>query len=88
MRRMSQKDLAEKVGVDRSYISKLEQDNMIRKHSPKLILLTQISEALDICPNDILRYKCTSCHRFKKCNRHEYLEKDDEYFKEHFDYYI
>jgi len=88
MRRISQSELADMVGVSQSYIAMLERPNILRNKSPRLVLLISISQALDICPNEILRFKCNSCHRFYICKRHEYFEEDDIYFKEHLDYYI
>lgn len=88
MRRMSQEELAFKIGRSQSFIAQIEKDNSIRTKSPRLSTLTLIAKALNVCANDLIRFKCSECHRFKNCNRHKYLEEDDVYFKEHFDYYI
>ena len=88
MRRMSQEELAYRIGKSQSYIAQVEKDNSVRTKSPRLLALILIARALDVCANDLIRSKCTECHRFDKCKRREYLEEDDIYFKEHFDYYI
>lgn len=87
-RRISQSELAFRIGKSQSFIAQIEKDNSIRTKSILLIDLVLIAQVLDVCPNDLIRYKCNSCHRFNKCTRHENLEKDDEYFKEHLNYYI
>lgn len=88
MQNMSQSKLAEKCGVDRSYISKLEQDNFSRTVSPRLSFILTLAEALNACPNLILRLHCEDCHNFSKCTRHEHLEDDTTYINEHLEYYI
>jgi len=84
MRRMTQSELAERCGVDRSYISKLENNTA----SPRLDFIFQLSDILNICPNEILRIECKDCHRFEYCTRHEHLETDREYLDEHLQFYI
>ena len=88
LRRMTQSELAFKIGKSQGFISQIESPNSIRKKSILLTDLILISQALDICPNLLFRFKCVDCLRYEKCTRHENLEKDDDYFKEHLDYYI
>lgn len=88
LRKLSQEKLAEKCGVDRSYISKLEQDNITRAISPRLSFILILAESLDVCPNSILRLHCEDCLRFNKCKQHEHLEDDTTYIAEHLEYYI
>lgn len=85
---ITQSELAFRIGKTQGYISQIESDNSIRSRSPQLIDIVAIANALDVCPNDLIRFKCNDCRRFDNCNRHENLEKDDIYFKEHFDFYI
>ena len=85
---MSQAELAFRIGKSQSFIAQIEKDNNIRTKSILLADLVLIAQVLDVCPNDLIRYKCNTCHRFNICTRHEHLKKDDIYFKEHLDYYI
>jgi DNA-binding XRE family transcriptional regulator len=88
MRRMTQSELADMIGKSQSYVAQIEKDNSIRNKSILLSDLILKSHALDVCPNDLYRFRCIDCHRFYSCNRHQYSEDDDIYFKEHFEYYI
>jgi len=88
LRRMTQSELAFKIGKSQGFISQIEMDNNIRTKSILLVDLVLIAQALNVCPNDLIRYRCRQCHRFDICTRHKYLEKDDEHFKEHLGYYI
>ena len=54
---MSQKDLAEKCGVSKNYISEIENGHKI----PSVNLLLHLSRILDVCPCMILRFKCRNC---------------------------
>lgn len=75
---MSQQELANKCGVDRSYISKLEQPNTINNtRSPKLALLLNIALALEVCPNSILIYSCDTCLLSEGCKKKERFENID-----------
>ena len=87
-KRMTQSELAFRIGKTQGYVSQIEADNTSRTRSPKLIDLIKIADILDICANDLFRLRCIDCQRFDKCTRHENLEQDDEYFKEHLEYYI
>jgi len=88
LRRMSQSELAFKIGKSQGFISQIEKNNISRNKSPQLVTLVLIAQALDICPNDIVIFKCNQCHRFNICTRHQQIEEDDVYFKDHLDYYI
>jgi transcriptional regulator with XRE-family HTH domain len=48
---VSQRELAERVGVDFSYISKIENDRM---PPPAADTIEEICEALDVSPDDLL----------------------------------
>ena len=85
---MTQSELAFKIGKSQGFISQIEKPNSIRKKSILLSDLVLIAQALNVCPNDLVRFRCVDCHRFNICTRHENLEKDDIYFKEHLEFYI
>jgi transcriptional regulator with XRE-family HTH domain len=83
LRRLTQQQLANKCEIDRSYVSKLEQDNAIRTHSPKLDILEKLALEMKVCPNDILRYLCLTCSINSQCKRKEHIENenpDDEHY--------
>ena len=52
-RGLTQKQLAERVGIGRSYLSELEND----KWDIKLNLLIKISKVLKIAPSKLIKYK-------------------------------
>lgn len=83
---MTQSQLADLVGIDRSYLSRLETHNIARNRTPTLLLLEKIAFCLDVCPRDIIRYDCNGCLIFEKC------EKDkvdlDEIIEENLNFYI
>lgn len=89
LRKMSQDELAIKISRTQQYISLLESDNVVRKRSLKLSTLESIAIALDVCVNDLIHFKCNSCHKFNRCNKHhEHLDENDDFFKEHLQYYV
>lgn len=89
LRGLTQEELGLRIKKTQQYISLLECDNVIRKRSLKLSAVEVIAEALDICTNDLIHFSCNSCHRFNRCNKqHEHLDENDDYFKEHLQYYI
>lgn len=88
LRRMTQSELAFLIGKSQSYIAQLERPNIIRIKSPQLTDVITIANALDVCVNDLVHFSCNSCVRYSRCNRHQYSDEDDTYFKEHLDYYI
>jgi transcriptional regulator with XRE-family HTH domain len=87
-KKMTQSELGFKIGKSQGFISQIEADNISRKKSILLIDIIAIADALDVCCNDLIRFKCVDCRRFSKCTRHENLQQDDEYFKCHLEYYI
>jgi transcriptional regulator with XRE-family HTH domain len=54
MKGLSQQDLAEKIGVSKSYISKIEAPNYHKSFS--LEVLFDIADALDISVVDLFKY--------------------------------
>jgi len=88
MRRMSQSELAFKIGKSQGFISQIEADNSTRKKSILLSDIIKIADILDVCPNVIIRFKCSNCLRFDKCTRHEHLEDDTTYINEYLEFYI
>lgn len=90
LRKMSQQELGDLIGKTQQHISLLESDNIIRKRSVKLNDLELIAQALNVCCNDLIHYKCSNeCHRFNKCNKqHEHLDENDDFFKQHLQFYI
>lgn len=87
LKRMTQDELAEKCNLNRSYISKIERDNSIRTHSPRLTTIENIALELKVCPNSILRYMCQSCTINKDCKKKEHA-KDYNLADEDYNYYI
>jgi transcriptional regulator with XRE-family HTH domain len=77
---MTLEELSYKSGVSVSYISRLENDNIIRDRSPNLKTLLKIAIALSVCPSDILTYECDGCEQNDGCNKRQYLEDDNEDF--------
>lgn len=69
------------VGVSQAMISLLEAENIIRKKSPRLVLLIKIAEALDVCYNDILHFHCENCNK-TSCKKRKYVEDNDKNFYE------
>ena len=53
IRRLTQKQLAERVGIGRSYLSELENN----KWDIKLNLLIKISKVLKVAPSKLIKYK-------------------------------
>lgn len=85
---MTQEELAFKIGKTQGFISQIEKDNSVREKSPQLITLIEIADALNVCPNDLIRFRCMDCKRFNICNKHQEMEDNRQYFEEHFDFYI
>ncbi|NRU52437.1 helix-turn-helix transcriptional regulator [Clostridium beijerinckii] len=89
LRHMTQEELAYKCGVAPSYISMLEQDNITRRRSPSLALVRDLAYSLEICPNDILIFRCSDCKFENSCNRKQYVEEDNEdFYKDNLIYYL
>ena len=89
LRRITQTELAERIGVTQQCVALLESDNIIRKRSPKLSIILDVSFALEVCPNLILHYVCSDCKLYKNCNKRESLENEDnDFYEENLQYYI
>jgi transcriptional regulator with XRE-family HTH domain len=86
LRRLTQEELSFKSGIDASYISRLEAENTVRVRSPKLNIIRDLAIGLQICPMDIIFYKCISCEQFNTCKKKQYLGED--YFKDNIIYYL
>lgn len=58
--KLSQRQLGGLIGVDQTYISKLE----LYRKEPSFTILKKLSEILDICMVDLLRqYLCSECKK-------------------------
>lgn len=55
LRSLTQEQLAEKVGIDRAYLGKIEAPNMIEPCSLKTIF--RISDVLEIPESELLNFK-------------------------------
>lgn len=78
---LTQEQLAELAGIDRSYISRLETENITRDRSPTLATLEKLAFALEVCPQDLAFYSCTKCKLNNKClrkNKTDYEDIDEE----------
>jgi predicted transcriptional regulator len=85
---MSQESLAFKVGISQGYIAQLEMDNIVRRKSPKLSLILEISRALEVCPNDLVRFHCIGCEMEDTCPKRQYMEEDEDFFDDNLIYYL
>jgi transcriptional regulator with XRE-family HTH domain len=89
LRGYTQEQLADLAGVSQAMIALLEADNSTRKKSPRLELLIRISNALSVCPSDILSFECDGCEQYKFCNKRQYIEEDNEdFFEDNLIYYL
>lgn len=61
LKKLSQLELANRVGVSQNYISLLERD--CRTKSPTLHTIELISKALDVCVCDLITCNCNKCKR-------------------------
>lgn len=50
LKKITQKQLASRIGISQNFLSELENN----KYDIKLSLLFKISEALEVCPKDLL----------------------------------
>ena len=87
-RRIRQKDLAKKSGLSASYLSHLEQDNIIRDRTPSLQTLECIAIAMEICPRDIVIYPCIRCQISLNCKKDKDMREPEIIIKEILDFYI
>lgn len=58
-RGISQKDLAEIIGISKSYISDIES----HKKLPSFNVLYKIAEALEVCPKQLIKCDCLKCQK-------------------------
>ena len=74
LKQLTQKELAEKSGISKSYISELEN----HKHEPTMSHIILLSRALDVTPNDLLDWD-----KFKDMNLDtmKYQKNTGELFK-------
>ena len=63
-RRMTQRELANKVGISQSYLSLIENGVYTNK-KPTLNLIEDIAQALEVCPSVLLDYNCDRCNIIK-----------------------
>lgn len=73
-RRLSQKQLAEKIGISQSFLSELENG----KYDIGMELIKRIGSALDICPHILVRYDCSIdcayyCIKNLLCNENDII---------------
>lgn len=89
LRGYTQEQLADIVGCSQAMIALLEADNSTRKKSPRLSLLIKISNALSICPSDIISYECDGCQQYRCCNKRQYVEENNkDFFEDNLIYYL
>ncbi len=62
IKRLTQEELGNMVGVSQYYISQLEKGNL-RKVSPTLKVLESIASALDVCICDLIYCGCPKCQQ-------------------------
>lgn len=70
MKRMTQEELAFKIGKSQSFISQIEKHNSTRSKSLQLSTLIDIAQALDVCPNELIHFQCKDCWRRGTCNKY------------------
>lgn len=69
VRRMTQKQLAQRSGVSTSYISHLEKYGILRDRTPTMQCIESLAIALAMCPSDIIIYPCIECNISLTCTR-------------------
>lgn len=62
IRRLTQEELGNMVGVSQYYISQLEKGNL-RRVSPTLKVLEKIANSLDVCITDLICCRCPKCEQ-------------------------
>lgn len=85
-RGLTQQQLGDLAGLERSYISRLETFNLERDRSPRLIVIEQIANALKVCPHSLIKYSCEQCPIFENCKKEKV--DIDELIEEYIDFYI
>jgi transcriptional regulator with XRE-family HTH domain len=86
-RGLTQAQLAELTGLDRSYISRIETENISRDRSPTLLVIKKLSIALNVCPTDLIWYSCDDCSISENCSKkneidlENLMEKTLEYYR-------
>lgn len=71
---MTQSQLAELSGLDRSYISRLETDNIYRDRSPTLQVIEKLALALNVCAVDLIWYECSECLINETCKKKDKVD--------------
>ena len=87
LRRMSQKDLALRVGCSQQYIALIEADNVIRKRSPRLDLLERIAIVLQVCFKDLVYCDCSNCELKDDCKKKNNVNLE-ELMEDNLNFYI
>lgn len=85
-RGMTQSQLAELVGIDRSYLSRLETSNMVRDRTPTLLLLERLSIALNVCAVDLIWHSCNNCVLNGNCLKKDKVDLE-QLMEETLDFY-
>lgn len=55
LKSLTQEQLAEKIGIERAYLGKIEAPNMVSSFS--LEILFRLADALEVSESDLLNYK-------------------------------
>ena len=76
-RRMTQRELANKVGISQSYLSLIENGVYTNK-KPTLNLIEDVAQALEVCPISLIGYNCDRCNINKEKARCESFFLDDK----------
>ena len=66
IRGLTQRELAEKVGVTQQYIASIEKIN--RTKSPTLDVIAKLSIALRVCPYYLINFNCQEDGNIMHCN--------------------
>ena len=74
---LTQAQLAELSGLDRSYISRLETENLVRDRSPTLLVIERLAIALNVCAIDLIWYSCNDCSISKDCVKKDAIDLDN-----------
>lgn len=77
IRRTTQKELCQKVGISQSYLSQIENGTYTNK-KPTLNLIEDIAKALEVCPISLIGYNCDRCNINKEKARCESFFLDDK----------
>lgn len=86
-RGLTQAQLAELTGLDRSYISRLETENLVRDRTPTLLVIKKISEALNVCAIDLIWFSCNDCSISENCSKKNEVDLEN-LMEETVEYYL